>query len=198
MFFFFFISGPVSFGERFWSDFGSDFGRFGEARTPIRMVNTDTKRMSAFFGPSRKKRPKIAKTRPTKRQKSIKKHKRTSRHFVAFCGRDFFTFLTKNGPQRGGGELQKTQKNAKNRLREISWFRPALRERSWRDLGVLWDGFWVIVWWFWVILGINFNDFFVLPRLPLFSMMETVRLSDNSPVTVVSDNHKQFLSFWLV
>ena len=68
-------------------------------------------------------------------------------------------------PKGGGGGLQKTQKNAKNRLREISWFRPALRERSWRDLGVLWNGFWVIVWWFWVIWGINFNDFFVLPRL---------------------------------
>ena len=77
----------------------------------------------------------------------------------------FSHFWSKMVPEGGGGGLQKTQKNAKNRLREISWFRPALRERSWRDLGVLWDGFWVIVWWFWVILGINFNDFFVLPRL---------------------------------
>ena len=41
----------VGFGRRFWSDFGSDFGFFGEARPPIRIVNTNTKRMSAFFGP---------------------------------------------------------------------------------------------------------------------------------------------------
>ena len=122
--------------ERFWLGFRSFWG--GPNPNPYGKYWYKTH--VGLFWTVAEKRPKIAKTRPTKRQKSIKKHKRTSRHFVAFCGRDFFTFLTKNGPQRGGWGASKTQKNAKNRLREISWFRPALRERFWRDLGVLWHG----------------------------------------------------------
>ena len=105
-----FTAGPVTFGKQFWRDCGSDFGRFGEARTPIRIVNTDTKRMSAFFGPSRKKTQKLAKRMSTKHQKSTKKHQKAFRNFDAFCGRDFFAFLAKNGPRRGGRGAQKKRK----------------------------------------------------------------------------------------
>ena len=63
---------------------------------------------------------------------NTKKRLEMSMLFVAVI---FSLFWPKMVPEGGGGGLQKTQKNAQNRVREISWFRPALRERFWMDSG---------------------------------------------------------------
>ena len=77
--------------------------------------------MSGFFGPSRKKAPKLSKKGSGNHWKSIEIVKKRVDFWSVFLWRFWDAFWSKKGPQGGGWGLPKSDKKVKKTVSRVFW-----------------------------------------------------------------------------
>ena len=115
----------VCFGMPFLSEFRSIRCWFREARLSICMVKTNTKRMSAIFGPLRKKCQNDQKIASKIIKIPLKNSKNRVDLLDVFCERFLVAFWCKTGPPGGAGGPQKSDSSCqiwnKRRFWDTFW-----------------------------------------------------------------------------